>query len=206
MTKQGGPVANDRSNYPNPGCFPKYTPTSCWWLLSSRTPALPFCHSTLTASRPRSPAYPKELKTLGDHLRKKRLALELLQREVADGLGVDTDSIYYWETNRYNPSLRVIPRIIDFLGYMPYDTSSMSLGERIVTLRRCLGLSREELAERLGVDESTVREWEHGKRRPLKKNTDNLDAVFRSLPDYRKVLWSNRRRVHRSCLVMSNRR
>ena len=146
------------------------------------TPALPFCHSTLTASRPLPAAYPKELNTLGNHLRKKRLAQGLRQREVADRLGVESDSIYYWETNRYNPSLRLIPRIIDFLGYMPYDTSSMSLGERIVTLRRCLGLSREELAERLGVDESTLRDWEHGKRRALKRNLEKLDAVFSSLP------------------------
>ena len=114
------------------------------------TPALPFCHSTLTASRPPVPAYPNELKTLRDHLRKRRLDLGLLQREVAQQLGVDKDSIYYWETGRYKPSLRVIPKIIEFLGYMPYDTSEMTLGERIVTMRHFLGLSREEFAERLG--------------------------------------------------------
>jgi transcriptional regulator with XRE-family HTH domain len=157
------------------------TPPSCWRHLSSRTPALPFCHSTLTASRPHSPTYPRELRTLGDHLRKKRLDLGMLQKEVAKTLGVDKDSVYYWETNRYEPSLRSIPKIVQFLGYVPYDTSSMALGERIVTLRRCLGLSREDLAERLGVDESTLRDWERGKRRPLKRNMEKLNEVLGSL-------------------------
>jgi DNA-binding XRE family transcriptional regulator len=68
---------------------------------------------------------------------------------------VDPMSINYWETNRYRPSLRSIPESIQFLGYVPYDTARMGLGERIITLRFCLGLSREELAEHLGVDEST---------------------------------------------------
>jgi DNA-binding XRE family transcriptional regulator len=92
-------------------------------------------------------------------------------------------SINYWETNRYQPSLRYIPKIIQFLGYVPYDTSRMSLGEQIVTMRRCRGLSREELAGRLGVDESTLRDWEHGERRPPKRNMEKLVEVFDSFPN-----------------------
>jgi transcriptional regulator with XRE-family HTH domain len=122
------------------------------------------------------------LKTLGDLLRKRRLDLGLLQQEMAQRLGVGEESVYNWETNRYQPSLRVIPKIVQFLGCVPYDTSGMPLGERIVTIRRCLGLSREELAERLRVDESTLRDWEHGRRRPLKRNYAKLEEVFGSLP------------------------
>lgn len=141
-------------------------------------PALPFCHSTLTASRPRISAYSRELKTLGDHIRKKRLDLGLLEKEVAQRLGVGKDSVYYWETNRYSPSLRFVPRIIRFLGYLPYDTSNITLGERLITMRRCLGLSREGFAEQLGVDESTLRDWENGRRRPLRRNMRRLDEMF----------------------------
>lgn len=154
---------------------------SCWQQPWSLTPALPFCHVSLTASRPLSPAYPRELNTLADHLRRRRLDLGLLQREVAQRLEVDKDYVYYWEKNRYSPSLHFIPRIIRFLGYMPYDTSAMTLGERIVTLRRYLGLRREELAERLAVDKTTLRDWEHGKRRPLKANWEKLEVLLTSL-------------------------
>ena len=98
-------------------------------------------------------------------MRKKRLAQGLLQRQVADRLGVETDS------------LRVVPKIIEFLGYMPFDTSEMTLGERVMTMRHCLGLSREEFAWRLGVDETSLRDWEQGKRRPLKRNREKLNET-----------------------------
>ena len=50
-------------------------------------------------------------------------------------LGVGKDSVYYWEDNWYAPSLRVIPRIIQFLGYVPGDTSGMTPEEKIVARR-----------------------------------------------------------------------
>jgi DNA-binding transcriptional regulator YiaG len=62
--------------------------------------------------------------------------------------------------------------------------SGAALGESIVTLRRCLGLSREELAGQLGVDESKLRDWEHGKKRPLKRNLKRVEAVLDSLMEY----------------------
>jgi hypothetical protein len=43
---------------------------------------LPFCQITLKALKPKGSEYPKELKTFGDHLRKKRLDLRLLRKEV----------------------------------------------------------------------------------------------------------------------------
>ena len=105
------------------------------------TPALPFCHVSLTASRPPPPAYPKELSTLGDHLRKKRFELGLLQREVAQRLGVDTASVTNWENGHTSPRLHLIPRIIEFLGYSPFS------GERDLAqggIGQTIGASREE--------------------------------------------------------------
>jgi Helix-turn-helix len=48
---------------------------------------------------------PEKLDTLGDHLLRRRLTLKLLQRQVAEQLGVDKTSIYNWETNRTKPGL-----------------------------------------------------------------------------------------------------
>jgi len=59
---------------------------------------LPFCHARLSARRPKKSAYPQELKTIGDYIRKRRLDLRLFQRQVAQLLGVDVDSICHWET------------------------------------------------------------------------------------------------------------
>ena len=118
--------------------------------------ALPFCHFTLRGRRPPPDGYPEELRTLGNHLRAKRLDLGLLQREVARKLGVTEDTVHNWETDRKSPQLRSVPKIIAFLGYDPYDIQAATLGERIVAASRRLGLSQKELARRLHIDQSTV--------------------------------------------------
>ena len=114
------------------------------------TPALPSCHIRLTGRKLLPAAYPRELSTLGDHLRKRRLDLGLLQKELADELGVDEMTICNWETNRTSPQLRFIPRIITFLGSVPDDTQVGGLGQQIVAARCRLGFSQRELARRLG--------------------------------------------------------
>jgi DNA-binding XRE family transcriptional regulator len=45
--------------------------------------------------------------------------LHLLQREVADIIGVDKTTVFNWETQGMEPSVRAIPGIIRFLGYKP---------------------------------------------------------------------------------------
>lgn len=98
-----------------------------WRSLNSAFPALPFCHLKLTASRPLPAAYPRELKALGDHIRKRRLDFGLLQREVAQALGVTEATIKKWENSRSYPALRFVPRIVEFLGYdlcLPDDDAS----------------------------------------------------------------------------------
>jgi hypothetical protein len=64
---------------------------------------LPFSHLAFSARKPLPAAYPRGLSTLGDHLRKRRLDLGLLQREVADKLGVDEMTTCNWEINRTSP-------------------------------------------------------------------------------------------------------
>jgi DNA-binding XRE family transcriptional regulator len=84
---------------------------------TSRTgiPALPFCHVKIQAQKPLPATFPREFKTLGDQLRKRRLELGLLQREVADRLGVDETTVYNWERNRTAPASRWFPKIFTFL-------------------------------------------------------------------------------------------
>lgn len=144
-------------------------------------PALPFCKITLKAQKPASVAYPKTLKTLGDHLRKRRLDLKLQQKDVAKKLGVSETSIYNWENNIASPSLYSIPKIIKFLGYIPDSFKAKTPGEKIATSRRLLGLTQKELAHRLRIDPSTLGRWEKDKSRPSKKELKLLDNLFTSL-------------------------
>ena len=124
--------------------------------------------------------YPNSLKTIGDHIRKKRIDLKLLQKEVAQKIGVDETSVLNWEKNRNTPSLTYIPKIIEFLGYQPFDATAVTLGEKIVFLRRILGLSRNKLAQSLGVDPGTLGNWERDKTRPKKVLMEKLNVLFMS--------------------------
>jgi transcriptional regulator with XRE-family HTH domain len=62
---------------------------------------------------------PKEPKTLGEHLRKRRLERHLLQTQLARLFGVDRVSVQNWESGIYEPNQGMVPKIIEFLGYDP---------------------------------------------------------------------------------------
>ena len=142
-------------------------------------PALPFCHAELRSPKPKSEHYPKEISTLGDHIRSRRLGLNLLQGQVAEQIGVGEATITNWERNATTPPIRYIPAIIQFLGYDPLPAAN-SFSERLATARQVLGLSQRKMAEKLSVDPATVKGWESGMHKPTNKS---LDLVGR-------VLWS----------------
>src|SRR5712691_8297531 len=131
----------------------------------TRIPALPFCHAHLKGPRPLPRAYPQVLATIGDHLRKRRLDLGLLQGEVADRLRVTESSVTNWELSRTGPELQFLPGIVRFLGYTPWSVDG-SIGERLLAYRRERGLSQVAFARLLGVDPGTLARWERGLRVP----------------------------------------
>ncbi len=149
---------------------------------------MPICQITLKADRAKP--YPKELNTLGDHLKKKRLDLGLFRKEVAQLVGVNTTTIRNWEINRFTPKIRYIPRIIHFLGYCPYRPTR-SFPEWLKMCRNVAGLSQEKLAKLLRVDEGTVNGWEQGRHRPAKNNQLKIQKFFCSWePAGRPLRWS----------------
>jgi DNA-binding XRE family transcriptional regulator len=139
---------------------------SCSSTSSAFIPALPFCHVRLSGPKPQQKAYPKHLKTLGDHLRKRRLDLSLLQKEAAEQIGVDTASIGNWESNVVQPMVHCLPGIIAFLGHNPLPEAADLIG-KMKRLRCTLGLSQEQVAQKLGIDESTIAGWERGENTPV---------------------------------------
>jgi transcriptional regulator with XRE-family HTH domain len=92
--------------------------------------------------------------------------LKLLQRQVAQQIGVNHATITNWETNGAQPTLKYMPTIIRFLGYNPLPPPPRSKGERLVRCRTLLGLSQKVFAGRLEVDQGTLGKWEREEREP----------------------------------------
>jgi site-specific DNA recombinase len=117
------------------------------------------------ASLPSAIRIPANPETVGDHLRLRRLNLKLMQKQVAERLGVKKTTIHNWECNHSRPGFECMPAIIDFLGYNPLPPAT-NWAERLVRGRTSLGLSQKALARKLQVDPSTLARWESGEREP----------------------------------------
>lgn len=140
--------------------------------------ALPFCHLTLKAQKPvHREKYPDILRTWGDWIRARRIDLELTKHQLSLKLNVSDITIYLWEKNKVQPSLAQIPKIIEFLGSDPFEKRAENLGEKLREYRRTHGLTRKKLAERLGVDETTLAGWEKGKHQPTKNLLEKLMSI-----------------------------
>ena len=94
------------------------------------TPALPFCDLVLRTPKPLGREYPTKLRSIGDHLRKRRLDLGLLQREAALRIGVDKTTVFNWEAGTASPNLRAIPGLVRFLGYDPRQSPVATVSAR----------------------------------------------------------------------------
>ena len=68
-----------------------------------------------------SRAYPTNPKTIGEHLRKKRIDLNLSMTQLAKvlGMGITDTAIEKWEKNQNKPTEHHQKAIVKFLGFCP---------------------------------------------------------------------------------------
>lgn len=130
---------------------------------------------------PVSQYYPKEVRTIGDHLRTVRLNRKLSQLDVAKILFVTEDSVTGWELNRFTPTPKYIKSIVSFLGYIPSEWKEGSLGNRLHYARLIAGLNLEQLAKKIGCDESNLRVIELDKRTPRNETFVKLTEFIQSV-------------------------
>ena len=104
--------------------------------------------------------------------------LGLRQSDVADRIGVWTSTVNYWENNRFNPEVQYVPQLVAFLGYDPFGPPPATFPLQLRAARMAAGLTRRQLAARLGVHPGTVAEWERGEVRPLEQSSKQLRALL----------------------------
>ena len=74
--------------------------------------------------------YKENPETLGEHLFKRRYELELLQKDVANMIGVETRTYFNWENDLHMPGMKLVGKMIDFLGYAPFP-EPQTIGEQM---------------------------------------------------------------------------
>jgi transcriptional regulator with XRE-family HTH domain len=149
-------------------------------------PALLKCRYRIFAQKPlprtiKSRLYPESLITLGDYMRKTRLDLNLTQEQVAnDILKTSFQNVSSWEDNRHSVSLWFRPKIIEFIGFCPYDTS-LPIGLKLRERRENFGLTVKELACLLKVNPCTITSWEQCEHNPSQKSLKIIDGFLKAI-------------------------
>jgi transcriptional regulator with XRE-family HTH domain len=111
---------------------------------------VPFCRQTpLTLKALRQKDYSEDPETLGEHLKKRRRELGLLQREAAERMGVSTGTLVNWEQDNTKPVAAQFRPLVAFLGYDP-TPEPRTLAERMEAKQRTLGASLARVARYLG--------------------------------------------------------
>ena len=118
---------------------------------------MPFASVALKGLKPKDTDF--EARSIGEHIRKRRLELRLSQREAARRLGLSWRTVFNWENGKTKPAVESIPAIIEFLGRDPFGNAD-SLSDRLAAARRTRGWTIKQAAEQLGVDEGTWGRWE----------------------------------------------
>ena len=130
--------------------------------------------------------------TLGEHIKNRRLDLGLTLKEAGKLLGTDEWSVINWEKGRTAPKVYRLPTIIRFLGYNPLP-QPRTIAERLVAKRLERGWTRKAASRQLGIDISTLGDWEQGKiilfRKHRRLVAELLGIAKSELDDEMKTRW-----------------
>lgn len=119
-------------------------------------------------------SYPNNPTTIGEHIRKKRIDLELSQIDIARVFEVNKNSITAWEMGRSIPQTKYFPKIIQFLGYCPAEVDTSSFSGRLKSYLLKNGLSAKAFAKILKIDPKSMVAWEKGKVVPSDYHLDKI--------------------------------
>ncbi len=109
----------------------------------------------------RNKDYSENPQTLGEHLKKRRRELGLLQNEAALQMSIKADTYANWEKGKTEPVAAQFRPVVAFLGYDP-TPEPQTLAERVEAKQRSLGASLAQIARYLGWDPGSLRRYVDG--------------------------------------------
>lgn len=95
---------------------------------------------------------------------------------MAEIIGVKEGTLWNWE-HGIEPELRYIPKIIDFLGYAPFECPEDPIG-KLRYFKRVNGLSYERLGALMNRDPEQLTDWLSGRVKPCKRNIQSISEFF----------------------------
>jgi transcriptional regulator with XRE-family HTH domain/pyrrolidone-carboxylate peptidase len=119
----------------------------------------------------RRPPPPEDLAA---QLKARRAELGLAPKDAALQIGASASTYRRWESGEDRPSARFNAAVATFLGRNP-NPDPKEFGQLIRATRERDGLTRSQLAQRLGVSSSTVRSWETGE---VSRPTPRVAGIF----------------------------
>ncbi|SOD17643.1 helix-turn-helix domain-containing protein [Pedobacter xixiisoli] len=138
-------------------------------------PCLRFQNYTI---KPFAQSYPKEPQSIGEHIKKRRFDLNLMQSDIAATFGVSIATIHLWETNRAEPMVKYYAKISDFLQFDLFKVDDSTFSGRVKSYRYKNGLTQKALGKMLNIDGSTITSWELGEFRPNKKILEMVEQLI----------------------------
>lgn len=97
-------------------------------------------------------------------------------------IGVTESTVWNWEHGT-EPELRHIPKIIEFLGYTPFECPEDLIG-KLKYFKLINGLSYERLGKLMGRDPEQLMDWISGRHKPCLKN---IESVYSFLINHVKI-------------------
>lgn len=142
--------------------------------------------------------------SIGENMKKQRLALGMTLEEVAEKIGVTRQTMSRYETGvikNYSPeTISEIAEALQTTGsyLLGYDETETPINieteaekevnkmkyERIRELRTAINLTREQMAEILGISESALGNYERGDRQPDAELVVKIAQFFKVSSDY----------------------
>ncbi len=143
--------------------------------------AVPFSELNIVVSLPDKKPYPSSLQSIGNHIKSARLTRGILIKDVIAEIHIDRETLRGWELGLFEPHVSHYPKIVNFLGYIPYPNQDETLAEKIKNYRYKYGLTQRGFAELLQTNCSVVWQWESNCRPPIDKTRERiLDLINNS--------------------------
>ncbi len=104
----------------------------------------------------------------------------LLQKDLAEQLGVSADTVRNWELGHSKPSPQNLQKLAEMVK-LPQRFLLVSEAEfphRFLLVRRRLALSQAEIASHLRVTRDTISNWERGRNEPRGETRERVDQLI----------------------------